>query len=223
MQSKLKIYIADDHNIVRKGMARLLKTFSRVEEVQESANGKELIQLIKKQQPDAVILDIEMPEMNGFDTAEYLIGNYPDIKILVLTMHTEDVFISRLMDMGVHGFLSKSSEPEEVELALYSIIDKDFYRSELVNDAILHMKIPTPKPSLEKLSHREIEILTLICQEQTPDEISKRLNISRKTFFNHRSHIMVKAGVRNSIGLYRYALQHGFIVNKISGQDATHQ
>ena len=210
MYNKLKIFIADDHSVVRSGMSRLLKTFKRVAEVQEASNGKELIQLIDKEQPDAVILDVEMPVMSGLDAARYLLDHFPRVKILVLTMHTEDVFISRLVDLGVHGFLSKTSEPEEVEQALYAIVDKDFYRNDLVDKALLHLKKQAPSPSLEKLSHRETEVLVLICQEYTPGEISARLIISEKTFSNHRSSIIAKTGVRNNIGLYKYALQHGY-------------
>ncbi|MEK6783399.1 MAG: response regulator transcription factor [Bacteroidota bacterium] len=211
MQNKLKIFIADDHTVVRKGMSRLLKTFKRVVEVQEASNGKELIQLIGKEQPDAVILDVEMPVMGGLDAARYLLEHFPDVKILVLTMHTEDVFISRLMDLGVHGFLSKASGPEEVENALYAIVDKDFYKNNLVDNALHNLKKQPLDPTLEKLSHREVEVLVLICQEHTPGEISARLNISEKTFFNHRSSIIAKTAVRNNIGLYKFALQHGFL------------
>lgn len=211
MQDKLKVFIADDHNVVRKGMTRLLKTFKRVGQVQEAANGKELIQLISKESPDAVILDVEMPIAGGFDTAHYLIDHFPEVKILILTMHTEDVFISRLMDLGVHGFLNKSAEPEEVEQALYAIVDKDFYKNELVDQVLQNLKKQPPNPSHEKLSNREVEVLTLISQELTPGEISTRLNISEKTFFNHRANIIAKTGVRNNIGLYKYAVQHGYL------------
>jgi two-component system, NarL family, response regulator DegU len=212
MSSKISLYIADDHNIVRRGMARLLKSFNRVQEVVEASNGKELIALIKKKVPDAVILDIEMPVMGGIETAKYINEHFPSVKILVLTMHIEEVFISRLMEYGVHGFLSKSSEPEEVERALYSIVDKDFYRNELMDN------VSSRRPHLQeedayssKLSTREIEILLLICQELTPGEISERLQISEKTFFNHRANILKKANVRSNVGLLKFARHKGYI------------
>src|SRR5687768_295096 len=117
----LTIYVADDHTFVRKGMSRLLKTFERIGEVMEAANGQELIDLVKKRQPHAVLLDLEMPVMGGREAAKYLVDHYPDIKIVVLTMHTEDFFVLNLIEIGVHGFLSKNAEPEEVERALYSV------------------------------------------------------------------------------------------------------
>jgi DNA-binding NarL/FixJ family response regulator len=212
MTNKILLYLADDHNIVRRGMARLLKTFSRVDEVFEVANGKELIALIQKKIPDAVILDVEMPILGGMDTAKYISEHFPSVKILILTMHTEEVFVNRLMDSGVHGFLSKSTEPEEVEKALYAILDRDFYRNEIVEKAQSKKELlKEPTNELAKLSSREIEILLLICQELSPGEISRRLNISEKTFFNHRTHILKKTQARSNVGLVKFAHEKGYI------------
>jgi two-component system response regulator DegU len=212
MTNKISLYIADDHNIVRRGMARLLKSFDRIHEVVEASNGKELIQLIKKKVPDAVILDIEMPIMGGIETAKHINEHFPSVKILILTMHMEEVFINRLLDHGIHGFLSKSSEPEEVERALYAIVDKDFYRNEIVDKAMSRRTVAHEEESFSsKLSAREIEILLLICQELTPGEISERLQISEKTFFNHRAHILKKAHTRSNVGLVKFARNKGYI------------
>lgn len=209
--SKLKVYIADDHTFVRKGMIRLLNTFDRIDEIREASNGKELIDLIHGSAPHAVILDLEMPVMNGFETSRYLVEHCPGVKILILTMHTEEVFILNLMELGVHGFLNKNAEPEEVEQALYAVADKDFYRNEIVNQALRNSVRRSPGSSTTKLSPREMEIMLLICQELTPHEISTRLQISEKTFFNHRTKILLKTGVRSNVGLVKYAYQHGFL------------
>ena len=209
--SKLKVYIADDHTFVRKGMIRLLNTFQRIGEIKEASSGKELIELVNDSIPDAVILDLEMPGMNGFDASKYLVEHFPNVKILILTMHTEEVFILNLMELGVHGFLNKNAEPEEVEQALYAILDKDFYRNEIVNQALRNGIKRTTNPTSLKLSPRELEILLLICQELTPPEISGRLQISEKTFFNHRTNILSKTGVRSNVGLVKYAYQNGFL------------
>ena len=207
--NKIKVYLADDHNMVRKGMIRLLSTFDRVGEVKEASNGKELLKLIESHVPDAVIIDVEMPVMGGVEAGKQISNLFPDVKILILSMHTEEVFINKLMDIGIHGFLSKSAEVEEVEKALYSVIDKDFYKNEIVEKAIAK-SIHKPDEKYFKLTMRETEILLLICQEYTPGEISKRLSISEKTFFNHRTNIVTKTGVRNNIGLYKYATQCGY-------------
>jgi DNA-binding NarL/FixJ family response regulator len=205
----LTIYIADDHTFVRKGMTRLLHTFKRVTRVMEASNGQELIALVKQAPPHVIILDLEMPVMNGTDASRYLIDHYPDVRIIVLTMHTEEFFILSLMEIGIHGFLNKSAEPEEVERAIYAVVDKDFYRNEIVNQALLHST--KRMPGTTKLSAREVEILLLICQELTPAEISKQLGISEKTFFNHRVHILEKIEGRGNVSIVKYAYQHGFI------------
>ncbi|MCI0751416.1 MAG: response regulator transcription factor [Flammeovirgaceae bacterium] len=210
IRNKLKIYLADDHTVVRKGMIRLLSTFDRVSEIRDASNGKELIAQIEKSEPDAVIMDVEMPVMGGVDAAKYIAQHYPEVKILILTMHTEEVFIHKLMDIGIHGFLSKAAEPSEVELALYSIIDRDFYRNEIVERALKKISAQVEENHYVRLTTRELEILLLICQEYTPGEISERLQISEKTFFNHRSNILEKAEVRSNVGLLRFALQRGY-------------
>ena len=210
IRSKLKVYLAEDHNVVRKGMQRLLSSFERIGTVKDAANGKELISLIEEDQPDAVILDVEMPVMGGIEAAKIIADRYPAVKILILTMHNEVVFINRLLDIGVHGLLSKSAEPKEVEVALDSIVEKDFYHNDIVKNALAN---PNAKDSGDKycrLTNREMEILLLICQELTPGEISSRLQISEKTFFNHRSNILLKTSCRSNVGLIRYALLKGY-------------
>jgi two-component system, NarL family, response regulator DegU len=208
--TKLKIYLADDHTFVRKGMIRLLKTFERIGDIKDAANGKELISLVQQEAPNIVILDLEMPVMNGFDCAKHLVENHPEVKILILTMHTEEVFILNLMDLGVHGFLNKNAEPEEVEKALNAIADRDFYRNDVINQ-VLQNKIRRHRNVGSPLSVRELEILLLICQELTPAEISKRLQISEKTFFNHRANVLSKVNARGNVGLVKYAYQYGII------------
>jgi two-component system, NarL family, response regulator DegU len=211
IQEKIKVYLADDHNIVRKGMMRLLSTFDRIGEVMEAYNGKELLKLIDKQVPDAVIMDVEMPVMGGVEAAKIIAERYPSVKILILTMHTEKVFINKLMDIGVHGFLSKAAEPQEMEAALHAVIDKDFYRNEIVERALAEPLAIIKEERYCKLTTREIEIMLLICQEYTPGEISSRLLISEKTFFNHRSSILEKTQSRNNVGLVRFALQRKYL------------
>lgn len=209
--NKLIIYIADDHTFVRKGMIRLLNTFERIGSVKEAANGKELIALVQESAPDIVILDVEMPELNGFDTAQYLAEHHPDVKVLILTMHTEEFFIVRLMEIGVHGFLNKSAEPKEVENALYSIADRDFYRNDIMNKVLNNKGIRKKSGVSNELTPRELEILLLICQDLTSAEICERLKIHEKTFFTHRTNILAKVNVRGNVGLVKYAFQEGLI------------
>jgi DNA-binding NarL/FixJ family response regulator len=212
LKDQLKVYIADDHTVVRSGMTRLLKTFTRIGSLKEASNGKELIALIDSEVPDAVIIDLEMPVMGGYDASRYILDHYPSVKILILTMHSEDIMIDRLIELGVNGFLTKSAQPAEVEQALYAIVDRDFYRNQVVTDAVQRFSLRKeyPEPG-SKLSTRELEILLLICQEFSPGEISDRLQISEKTFFNHRANILAKTGVRGNVGLVKYAHERRII------------
>lgn len=211
MKSKLKVYLAEDHHVVRKGMQRLLNSFQQVDVVKDAANGKELLTLIEEDNPDAVILDVEMPVMGGIEAAKIIADRFPSVKMLVLTMHNEAVFINKLMDIGVHGFLSKSAEPQEVEKALESIIEKDFYKNDITTQALLNSnRKATQDHKYSKLTNREVEILLLICQELTPAEISERLQISEKTFFNHRANILEKTEARSNVGLIRYAIANSY-------------
>jgi DNA-binding NarL/FixJ family response regulator len=207
--NSLKVYLADDHTVVRKGMVRLLSTFERISVVEEATNGKELISLIERDIPDAVIIDIEMPVMGGIEAARYIANHYPMVKMLMLTMHIEEFFIQKLLDIGVNGFLSKASEPTEVEQALYAIVDRDFYRNAIVEKVNKNITGSNDHSNL-KLTSREMEILLLICQDYTPSEISERIQISEKTFFNHRANILLKTNARSNVGLLRYALQKGY-------------
>ncbi|MEQ1586224.1 MAG: response regulator transcription factor [Cyclobacteriaceae bacterium] len=207
----IKVYIADDHPIVRQGMVRLLSTFKRVCDAKEAANGKELIDLLAAEPADAVIMDVEMPVMGGIEAARIISQRYPSVKILILTLHTEEVFVNRLLDMGVNGFLTKSTEPEELEKALYAIVDNDFYKNSIVENSLKKNHKETSNEHHTKLSTREVEILILICQDLTPGDISQRLQISEKTFFNHRANILEKTGARSNVGLVRFAIQRGYI------------
>jgi DNA-binding NarL/FixJ family response regulator len=209
-KAKLKVYLAEDHNVVRKGMQRLLSSFDQVDIVKDASNGRELLTLIEEDNPDAVILDVEMPVMGGVEAAKIIANKYPSVKMLVLTMHNEAVFINKLMDIGVHGFLSKSAGPEEVERALASIVEKDFYKNDIVTKALATHVSKAEDEATVKLTNREIEILLLICQDLAPGEISERLRIAEKTFFNHRGNILAKTNARSNVGLIRYAISRGY-------------
>lgn len=216
MKKRLKIFIADDHTLFRKAMANLIKGFENVEEVKDAENGKELLTLIKYQQPDVAIVDLQMPVMDGTETCEAIVKKYPDVKVIVLTMHDSDKYILHMMEMGVHAFLLKNTEPEELERAIDSVIEKDFYHNDLVT-AVLRKNMREKKqghrPSFNaiELSEREKEIVMLVCQELTIKEISQKLSLSEHTVRNHRSNIMDKVGVSNMVGLVKYAYDTGLV------------
>jgi two-component system, NarL family, response regulator DegU len=213
----LKVYIADDHTLFRKAMVNLLRSFERIVEVKDAENGKELLALIKNDAPDVVLVDLQMPVMDGSEASNQIVQRYPNVKIIVLTMHDSNKFILHMMDMGVHAFLLKNTEPDELEQAIYAVADKDFYHNELVA-AVLRKNVkerqPGQRPNFEhaELTDREREILLLICQELTMKEIGQRLYLSENTVRNHRVNIMDKVGVNNIVGLVKYAYETGIVV-----------
>ena len=216
MKKKLKVYIADDHTLFRKAMMNLIQTFEGVSLVKDAENGKELLTLIKLEQPDVAIVDLQMPIMDGAETCEKILSTYPDIKIIVLTMHDSDKYVLHMIEMGVHAFLLKNTEPDEVEEAIHAIVEKDFYHNDLVAAALrkgMRDKKAGERPSFKShdLTEREREILQLICQELTIKEIGDRLSISEHTARNHRVNIMDKIGVKNAVGLVKYAYETGLI------------
>lgn len=216
MTKNLKVYIADDHTLFRKAMVNLLQTFVNVGLVKDAENGKELLTLMKYEVPDVAIVDLQMPVMDGAETCEQIIGRHPEVKIIVLTMHDSDKYILHMMEMGVHAFLLKNTEPDEVELAINSVVEKDFYHNDLVA-SVLRKNVKEKKPGLrpafenQTLSERECEVVKLVCQELTIKEIGMKLNISENTVRNHRVNIMEKLGVSSMVGLVKYAYATGLV------------
>jgi two-component system, NarL family, response regulator DegU len=216
MNKKLKVYIADDHTLFRKAMVNLLQTFDDVTEVKDAENGKDLLGLMKGAVPDVAIVDLQMPVMDGAETCENIIQKYPDVKIIILTMHDSERYILHMMEMGVHAFLLKNTEPEELEEAIHAVIEKDFYHNDLVA-AVLRKNVKDKKASQRpmfataELSEREKEIVMLVCQELTIKEIGQKLSLSENTVRNHRVNIMEKVGVNNMVGLVKYAYDTGLV------------
>lgn len=215
MSEKLKVYIADDHTIFRKAMVSLLQSFPRIGTVKDAENGRELLSLVKEEEPHIVLLDLQMPIMDGSETCENLYNKYPDVRVIVLSMHDSERYIQHMMDLGARAFLFKNVEPDELEQAIYSVADKDFYHNELIASILrksLREKHNLKKPDFkQELTEREREILLLICQEYSTKEISSRLSLSDRTVENHRAKIMEKTGVKNIVGIVRYAYEQGLL------------
>jgi len=212
MKQKFKVYIADDHTLFRKAMVNLLQTFDGVSEVKDAENGKELLTLMKYEVPDVAIVDLQMPVMDGADTSENIIEKYPDVKIIILTMHDSDKYVLHMMEMGVHAFLLKNTEPEELEKAIHSVIEKDFYHNEWVV-SIMRKNVRAQRPNFsnDDLTDREKQIVQLVCRELSSKQIADKLSVSERTIENHRATIMKKLSVKNTIGLVHYAYQSGIM------------
>ncbi|WP_420317232.1 response regulator transcription factor [Ekhidna sp.] len=210
---KLNILVTDDHTLFRRGTMMLLESFGEVGQIGEAENGKEALEKLSEDTFDLILLDLEMPVMDGWETAKKITSKHPDVKIIMISMHDSLQIISDLIEIGVHSYLLKNADPEEVHKAILSVINNDFYYNQLVSKA-LHKKVQ--KDGLDKglarradISPREIEVLQLICQELTMKEIGEKLFLSEQTIHTHRKNLMKKTKAKNAVGLVKFAFQNG--------------
>lgn len=213
---KIRYIIADDHKIFRKGVIFSLSDFEELEFIGEAENGKTLIELLKNKKPDIILMDLKMPEMDGMEATQIIHQQFPDIKIIVLSMYDDEKFIVHLMETGASGYLLKNSEPDEIKDAITGAFANGYYFTDMVNRAMLQ-KIVTHKqfkPTFNndiQLTGREIEVLQLICQEHTAPEIAKMVFLSPRTVEGIRGRLIEKIGVKNTAGLVMYAFRNGLI------------
>ena len=217
--AKIKLALVDDHNLFRRGIASILGQVSDFELVLEASNGQEFIDKISRRVPDVVLLDLQMPVLDGTATADYLREHYPLIKIIVLTMHDEDRMVLHLFEKGVSGYLLKDSDPDEVEKAIRKVMDEGVYLNEFVSRAMLRKM--TNKTAVVKqsalynskilLSEREKEVLKLICEGMSTVEISDKVFLSPRTVEGHRLRILEKTGTKNTAGMVAYAFKNDLV------------
>lgn len=210
----IRLALADDQVLFRKGMALLLRDMADVRVVLECANGEELLAALKKEAVDIVLLDLEMPVLDGTGTMKRIRREFPQVKVIILSTHDEDEFIARLMELGANGYMLKTAEPDEIDTAIRSVAQSGFYLNDAVNKATLHglVKKKQVKPAfneIDPLSERELEVLRGICQELTTAEIAGKLFVSPRTVDFHRNNILLKTGARNAAGLVVYAMTKG--------------
>lgn len=214
----LRIGLVDDHRLFRKSLALLVDTIEGAEVVLQAGNGKELFEQLESVSLDLVLLDIQMPEMDGYETCKLLRKNYPDIKILIISQLTTKESIHKVMELGANGFYSKDAEPEKLEKAIKSIKEKEYFFDEdlavVIREAILWEKrLPTNRLTAPiSISHREMEVIRLACKELTSDEIADRLCINVRTVETHRKRIMEKTNTKNFIGVILYVLRNGLLL-----------
>lgn len=215
MDKKISICITDDHRLFRKAMMRLLATFARVGEVVEAGNGKECLEQVAQHKVDVVLLDLEMPVLNGLDTARLLVNDFPDTKIIALTMHDSESYLKHLLDLGVHSFLLKTTDPKELETAIEAVVDRDFYHNDLIVSAMRSAYVQNRKMHQAladfEITERETQILRLLFDDIPQKEIAARLRVSEHTVHRHKHNLQQKLKVNGTIGLIKWALQKGII------------
>ena len=213
--ARIHIALVDDQRMFRDGLKALLNALENMEVVLECENGRTFLEQCSDA-IDIVLLDVEMPEFNGLETMEELHRMRSSIKVIFVSVNKEALLISRMMELGARGYLTKDTTAEELETAILSVHQTGFYFNDLVSQSLL-IKLAGKEhvnPTfnyVEHLSEREKEVLQLICQERTTKEIADQLFLSPKTVENHRSRIMDKTGVRNTAGLVIFAIKHHLV------------
>ncbi len=218
---KIKVLVADDHDIVRYGICSMINSSNDIEVVCEVGNGKEAIEQFREGRPDICIIDITMPEKNGIETTHNILEIDPDAKILILTMHINENYLNQVLNAGASGYLLKNSARGELLGSIRNVYNgnKAFSRaiSKLMTERYvrnLQQSYSPDQPGTVHLTNREKEILKLIAEGYTSHEISKILFISPRTVDTHRSNLMQKLEIKNTAGLVRYAFENNMITRQ---------
>ncbi|MCE3260285.1 MAG: two component transcriptional regulator, LuxR family [Bacteroidetes bacterium] len=223
--TNITIGIVDDHKLFRQGMAGLLNDQEGLEVTLEASNGLELLDklsVIRKKRPKValpkiLLMDVQMPEMDGIECTKYVSAKYPEVKVIALTMHDNDQMIYHLIENGAAGFLPKNADAEVVVDAIFSVNERGYYINERISAIMLkgvsRRKIVPAYTS--PLSEREIEVLRLICGEHTIKEIAEILNLSHRTIESHKVKLIEKVGAKNTVGLVLYAMNHNLLGARI--------
>jgi len=213
--NKIRLAIADDQLLFRRGLLSLLKDYEELEVIIEACNGKDLLEQLKGNSVDLVITDLEMPIMDGIEATENIKKKYPDTKILALTMHNEDSFVVHLIEKGVNGFLLKDYDIELIVDAIHSVMETGYYLNDRVSKAmvkaLVRAKQIIPTFNNAQLTKRELELIELLSKEFTTKEIAVKLFVSKRTVEGHRERAMQKVGAKNVVGLIMYAVKHNLI------------
>jgi two-component system, NarL family, invasion response regulator UvrY len=211
---RTQVAIADDHTLLRKALAKLIGSFENYSVLFEADNGKGVKSKISQHIiPDIVLLDVNMPGMDGYETAQWLFHNHPQIRVLALSMFSDERTIIKMLRMGAKGYILKNTDPEELKKALDSVMKKNFYLSDYISGKIisgLHKDIDKPDGQV-LLSDKEKEFLKLLCSEMPYKDIAIKMFVSPRTVDDYRNTLFEKLKVKSRIGLVMYAIKNGFI------------
>lgn len=213
MAKKIKIIIAEDHALYRDGLKTMLSLQDEFEIIAEAVNGGELIKLFEFLRPDVVLMDINMPVVNGIEATTFVSAHFEDTKVIAITMNDEKSSIMDMMDAGANGYVLKSEDKEEIIKAIYTVLNGDDYYSKNVENSIInliHSKKSTDnyKKSVY-FNEKELQLINYLCEEFNSDEIAKTMFLSKKTIDGLRLKIKNELNVRNSIGIVKYAIKNG--------------
>jgi two-component system, NarL family, invasion response regulator UvrY len=213
---KTKVAIVDDHKLFREGMAELIDKFDGFSVISGSDNGRDFLAgLDNTNLPDIVVLDINMKEMDGYETAGWLKENHPEIKTLALTMYENESSVIRMLRLGVRGYILKDIRKQELQQALISLVEKGYYYTELVTGKLIHAinnlaesRTVSSIAQLTSMSQKELEFLKLACTELTYKDIADKMNLSSHTIDGYRDALFLKLHIKSRVGLVLYAIRN---------------
>lgn len=212
--STIRVLLADDHRLMRAGLRALLKSLELVQVVAEAGNGHEAIQLAEQHQPDIVLMDIGMPELNGLEATVRMVKLTPAPRIIILSMHANEEYVRRALQAGAAGYLLKGAEPAELELAIKAVMRGETYLTPAVSKQVvqnyLHPREMKTGP-IQELTPRQREVLQLVAEGHSTKDIAQKLNLSTKTVDTHRTELMQRLDIHDIAGLVRYAIRVGLI------------
>ena len=210
----LRILLVDDHRLVRAGMRALLEKMPSTEVVGEAEDGRQAFEMIGRHRPDIVLLDIAMPNLNGLNAVERMRKEWPETKVIILTMHANEEYVVRALRFDVSGYLIKDAAVDELEHAIHAVADGDTYLSPLVSKRVIRdylARTDRAHGALEQLTSRQLEVLQLIAEGKNTKEIADILEVSVKTVEAHRLQLMQRLDIHDVASLVRYAIRSGLV------------
>jgi len=211
---KSRLILVDDHNLFREGLKSLLKDDRRITIVGEARNGREAVKLCQEEEPDLVIIDIAMPELNGIEATRQILAQTPATKVIALSMHSSRRFILDMLKAGASGYLLKDCAMEELDMAITAVRDNKMFLSPSIAGTVVRGMVNGGEihaAEAQKLTSRETEVLQLLTEGKSSRETADLLNVSVKTVQTHRRNIMEKLGLHHITDLTKYAIQQGLI------------
>jgi DNA-binding NarL/FixJ family response regulator len=212
--ANVRVLLADDHQIVRQGLSALINAQTGIEIVGEARDGLELLDMVEKLHPHVVVTDVAMPNLNGVDAAGLIRKRFPDVQVIILSMHTASSYVIRALRNGALGYVLKSDNIEDVIDAIRSVMSGHRYLSGQVSEQVISSLIAGQEPEMDlekRITNREREILQLVAEGNTNVQISKKLNISSRTVETHRANMMNKLGLSSQADVIHFAIQNGLV------------
>jgi len=212
----VRVLLADDHTLVRAGLRKLLESLPNIEVVGEASDGLALLELAARMQPQLILMDIAMPGLNGLEATGRITKSWPDMRVLILSMHQNAEYIRQALRQGAVAYLLKDSAPMELELALKAVLNGETYLSPAVSKGVVSdyvQRLRNEEEPVDLLTPRQREVLQLIAEGQSTKDIARRLDLSVKTVETHRTQLMKQLDIHEVTGLVRYALRAGLVTS----------